>query len=291
MPRLDGTDLEVFPLCLGGNIFAWTASEQEAFAVLDAYADAGGNLIDTADAYCFWIDNGTGGESEEIIGRWRASRGKRGDVFLVTKIGQKPDRAGLSASNVRLAAEESLRRLQTDHVDLYFAHIDDEDVPLEETLGAFGELIEEGKVRHLGASNFTAPRLAEALAVSDREGLPRLTVVQPHYNLVHRDYQHELGPLCAARGLAAFPTSDWPRAFSPASTAPGRLTTEVPAPVRPAPTSTSAGSQCWRRSMTSRPRMQYRLRLSPSRGSRLSRRWLPRLPARERRSSSRTCFR
>jgi aryl-alcohol dehydrogenase (NADP+) len=204
--RLGATGIEVFPLCLGGNVFGWTAGERESFAVLDAYVAAGGNLIDTADGYSAWVEGNAGGESEEIIGRWIAARGNRDRIVLATKVGRKPDRAGLAAGNVRAAAEDSLRRLRTDYVDLYYAHADDPDVPLEEALGALDALVREGKALHLGASNYTAPRLAEALAVCDRDGLAPFVAVQPHYNLVERAaYEGDLAELCARRGLACLP--------------------------------------------------------------------------------------
>src|SRR4051794_22195732 len=173
MPAIGASDLEVFPLCLGGNVFGWTAREGEAFAVLDAYAAAGGNFLDTADSYTRWVEGSSGGESETIIGRWMASRGNRDRMVVATKVGKMPARIGLSPANIRVAADDSLRRLGTDHIDLYYAHEDDPETPIEETLAAFAELIAAGKVRYVGASNFTAPRLAESLAASDAEGLPR----------------------------------------------------------------------------------------------------------------------
>jgi aryl-alcohol dehydrogenase-like predicted oxidoreductase len=205
MARLGTSDLDVFPLCLGGNVFGWTADEDASFAVLDAYVGAGGNFVDTADSYSSFVPGHRGGESETVLGAWLA-RGNRDRVVLATKVGRAPFAPGLSAANIRSAADESLRRLQTDHIDLYYAHADDPSTPLEETLGAFAELVREGKVRHVAASNYTAPRLAEALAVSRREGLPEYVALQPHYNLVERHhYEGEPADLCVREGLACLP--------------------------------------------------------------------------------------
>jgi aryl-alcohol dehydrogenase (NADP+) len=214
MARIGSTGLDVFELCLGGNVFGWTADEQASFAVLDAYADAGGNFVDTADSYSAFAPGNSGGESETIIGNWMAARGNRDRVVVATKVARLPGREGLAADNIRAAAEESLRRLQTDHIDLYYAHIDDPDTPLEETLAAFGELVSEGKVRHIGASNYSAPRLAEALGVSQRDGLPSFVALQPKYNLVERaDYEGELEQLCEREGLACLPYFALARGF------------------------------------------------------------------------------
>src|SRR6185369_7122107 len=169
MPRLAGTDLDVFPICLGGNVFGWTADERQSFEVLDAYAAAGGNFLDTADTYSSWVPGHAGGESETIIGRWMAARGTRNRMVIATKVGMKPGLKGLSPATIRTAAEGSLQRLATDRIDLYYAHADDPDTPLVESLRAFDALVKEGKVRHIAASNYKAPRLAEALAVSRRE--------------------------------------------------------------------------------------------------------------------------
>ena len=206
MTRIASTTLDVFPLCLGGNVFGWTADEKQSFAVLDAYAAAGGNFIDTADAYSAWVAGHAGGESETILGRWMAARGNRDRMVIATKVGKLPGLAGLSAKTIRAAAEGSLRRLQTERIDLYYAHADDAATPLEETLGAFDALVREGKVRHIAASNYTAARLAEALALSKRAGLARFVALQPHYNLAHRgDYEGALAELCVRERLACFP--------------------------------------------------------------------------------------
>ncbi len=206
MTKIDSTSLDVFPLCLGGNVFGWTADETQSFAVLDAYAAAGGNFVDTADVYSAWAPGHAGGESETILGRWMAERGCRDRMVIATKVGKLPGLEGLSAKTIRAAAEGSLRRLRTDCIDLYYAHVDDSATPLEETLSAFDVLVREGKVRHIAASNHTGPRLAEALAVSRRLGVARYVALQPHYNLVHRaEYEDGLAALCTGEGLACFP--------------------------------------------------------------------------------------
>jgi aryl-alcohol dehydrogenase-like predicted oxidoreductase len=206
MKRIADTDLLVSPLCLGCNVFGWTIDEPQAFAVLDAYASAGGNFLDTADSYTAWVAGNRGGESEESIGRWMEKRGNRERLVIATKVGQAPGLEGLSASTIRRAAEASLRRLRTDRIDLYYAHVDDIHTPLEETLSAFDALVREGKVRYVAASNYSAVRLADALAVSKRDGLARYSAIQPHYNLVHRDeYEGELSELCVSQGVACVP--------------------------------------------------------------------------------------
>lgn len=204
--RIPNTDLDVFPLCLGGNVFGWTANERQSFDVLDAYLAAGGNFIDTADAYSAWVSGHSGGESETIIGRWMSDRGTRNRVVIATKVGVKTGLKGLSPATIRTAAEASLRRLAIDRIDIYYAHRDDPDTPLADSLRAFDALVREGKVRYIAASNYTAPRLAEALAVSRREGFARYIALQPHYNLVHRgEYEGELRDVCLREGLACFP--------------------------------------------------------------------------------------
>lgn len=206
MRRIEGTDLDVFPLCLGGNVFGWTADEPQSFRALDVYRDAGGNFVDTADVYSAWVPGHSGGESETIIGRWMADRRARNQMLVATKVGAAPGLKGLSGDTIRRAAEASLGRLAVDHIDLYFAHIDDASTPLEETLRAFDALVKEGKVRYVAASNYRAARLAEALAISDREGLARYVALQPHYNLVHRtDYEGDLLGLCRRAGLSCLP--------------------------------------------------------------------------------------
>lgn len=231
MTNIDGTDLDVFGLCLGGNIWGWTADQQESFAVLDAYVAAGGNFLDTADVYSSWVPGHQGGESEQVIGDWMASRGNRDRVVIATKVGFD---SGLEAANIRAKAEASLRRLRTDHIDLLYAHRDDKKTPPEETLQAFAELVSEGKVRYIAASNYSADRLSQALSVAEREGLPRYVALQPHYNLIERErYEGELAELCAREGLACLPyfalakgflTGKYrPGAQDPADTRRGRL--------------------------------------------------------------------
>jgi aryl-alcohol dehydrogenase-like predicted oxidoreductase len=196
---LGRSHLKVTPLCLGGNVFGWTADEAASFAVLDAMVGAGLNFIDTADVYSVWVPGHKGGESETVIGNWLKRSGRRNEVVIATKVGMQmaPERKGLSAAYIAQSVEGSLQRLQTDHIDLYFSHSDDATVPLEETLGAYQKLISAGKVRAIGASNYTAARLAQALEVSRKHSLPRYEVLQPHYNLYARaDYESELEPLC-----------------------------------------------------------------------------------------------
>jgi aryl-alcohol dehydrogenase-like predicted oxidoreductase len=206
MARIASTKLEVFPLTLGGNVFGWTADEKTSFAVLDAYAAAGGNFIDTADVYSAWAPGNSGGESETIIGRWLKDRGNREKMIIATKVGMHPKLSGLSPATISAAADESLRRLQTDYIDLYYAHVDDENTPLAETLRAFDQLVLDGKVRYVAASNYSAARLQEALITSDREGLVRYVALQPHYNLVERNkYEGELAELVAREGLSSIP--------------------------------------------------------------------------------------
>ncbi|MGA8480245.1 MAG: aldo/keto reductase [Chthoniobacterales bacterium] len=206
MARIGSTKLEVFPLALGGNVFGWTADEKTSFAILDAYAAAGGNFVDTADVYSAWVPGNSGGESETIIGRWLSTRGNRGEMIVATKVGMHPKFSGLSPTIIRTALEESLRRLQTDYIDLYFAHQDDENTPLEETLRAFDQLVQNGKVRYVAASNYSAARLQEALSISDRAGLVRYVALQQHYNLVERDkYEGELANVVAREGLSSLP--------------------------------------------------------------------------------------
>ncbi|MGW7569845.1 aldo/keto reductase [Streptomyces tendae] len=204
--KLGSSDLEVFPLALGGNVFGWTADQNESFAVLDAYTAAGGNFVDTADSYSAWVDGNSGGESETVLGQWLAARGNRDDVVLATKVSQHPQYPGLSAANIKAAADASLRRLGTDRIDLYYTHFDKPEVPVEEIIGALDELVKAGKVRYIAASNISAERLAASLEFSDREGLARYVALQPHYNLVSRDtYEGELRDLAEQAGLAAVP--------------------------------------------------------------------------------------
>ncbi len=201
---IGASGLEAAPLALGGNVFGWTADEPASFRILDAFVAAGFNLIDTADMYSRWAPGNQGGESETIIGRWLQRSGNRDKVLIATKVGMEmgPGDKGLSRPYIFRAVERSLRRLQTDHIDLYQSHTDDEATPLEETLGAFADLIRQGKVRATGASNYSAPRLAQALQVSRDNGLPRYECLQPLYNLCERAaFEEALAPLCVKEKL------------------------------------------------------------------------------------------
>jgi aryl-alcohol dehydrogenase-like predicted oxidoreductase len=204
--KLGSSDLEVFPLALGGNVFGWTADEAHSFEVLDAYAAAGGNFVDTADAYSAWAPGNKGGESETVIGKWLKTRGNRDSIVVATKVSQHPDYPGLSGDNIRAAADASLRRLGTDHIDLYFTHFDQPEVPVEEIIGALDELVTAGKVRHIAVSNISPERLQDSLDFSDREGLAKYVAIQPHYNLVSRDtYEGPRRDIASRTGLAAVP--------------------------------------------------------------------------------------
>lgn len=209
---LGSTGLAVSNLCLGSMQFGWTADEQASFAVLDAFAAAGGNFIDTADIYSNWARGNPGGVSEEIIGRWMRARGNRERIIIATKVRGRmwkgTDGEGLGRAHILRAAEDSLRRLQTDVIDLYQCHWPDEAVPITETLGAFSELIAAGKVRHIGASNYTPAQLTEALRASASGGLPRFETLQPHHNLVHRaEYEAELADICVREQIGVIPYS------------------------------------------------------------------------------------
>ena len=196
--------LRVSPLCFGGNVFGWTADEKTSFSLLDAWLDAGFNFVDTADVYSRWVPGHTGGESETVIGKWLRQSGKRDKVVIATKVGMDmgDGKVGLKADYIRRAVEDSLRRLQTDRIDLYQAHKDDEATPLTETLEAFAALVKEGKVRVIGASNYSAARLQEALETSKRLGLPRYETLQPLYNLYDRAvFEKDLQPLCVREGV------------------------------------------------------------------------------------------
>jgi aryl-alcohol dehydrogenase-like predicted oxidoreductase len=201
---LGRSGLDVSPICLGGNVFGWTVDESMSFRLLDAWVDAGMNFVDTADVYSRWVPGHVGGESETILGKWFRQSGKRNRVVLATKVG-KPmgdNDKGLSKAYIRRAVEASLRRLKTEVIDLYQSHDDDTSTPLEETLAAFADLIKEGKVRAIGASNYTGPRLAVALETSRRLGVPRYESLQPLYNLVEREpYESELEPVCREHGV------------------------------------------------------------------------------------------
>ncbi len=201
---LGRSGLSTPPLIFGGNVLGWTADEATSFKLLDAFMEAGFNAIDTADVYSRWAPGHSGGESETVIGKWLKRRGKRHDVLIATKVGMEKgaDGKGLSKATIMASAEASLGRLGTDVIDLYQAHADDPETPLEETLEAFASLIRQGKVRAIGASNYTAARLKDALDTSTRLGLPRYETLQPHYNLIEREiYEEALEPLCQTEGL------------------------------------------------------------------------------------------
>jgi aryl-alcohol dehydrogenase-like predicted oxidoreductase len=199
---LGHSPLSIAPLAFGGNVFGWSADETRSFELLDAFVDAGCNLIDTADVYPAWVPGNQGGESEAIIGRWLKRSGKRDKVVIATKVGKWAEQPGLSPVNLQQAVDRSLQRLQTDYIDLYLAHEDDASVLLADTLGGFARLIEQGKVRAIGASNYNAHRFAEALAVSREHNLPRYEVLQPEYNLLERaGYESELEPLMRAENI------------------------------------------------------------------------------------------
>lgn len=205
MTLLGRSDLDVFPLALGGNVFGWTADRDSSFEILDAFVAGGGNFIDTADSYSAWIPGNSGGESETIIGEWLASR-KPSGVTVATKVSQHPDFRGLSAKNVRAAAEASLRRLGVDTIDLYYAHFDDADTPLEETVAAFGQLVADGLVRHTAVSNYSADRIRSWVSIAQDAGTAQPIAVQPHYNLVHRnDVENEIIPVAEEFGLSLVP--------------------------------------------------------------------------------------
>jgi aryl-alcohol dehydrogenase-like predicted oxidoreductase len=199
--RLGQSSLQVSPIAFGCNVFGWTVDEKTSFALLDAWVDAGFNFLDTADVYSRWHPGNSGGESETIIGKWLKARGNREKVVLATKLGieMAPGKKGLSRAYMQSAVEASLQRLQTDHIDLYQSHRDDPETPIEETLSAYADLIKQGKVREIGASNFSADRLAASLKISTDKGLPRYQSLQPHYNLVERtEFEGPLEDLCLA---------------------------------------------------------------------------------------------
>ncbi len=216
--KLGRTDLLVTPLCLGGNVFGWTADESSSFAVLDAYIDGGGNFIDTADSYSAWLPGHVGGESESILGHWMSTRKNRSRVIIATKVGSRmgtaPNAQGLSRRYIMEEVEASLKRLQTDYIDLYQAHRDDPNTPLDETMAAFDDLVRQGKVRYVGASNYTAERLQEALQVSTQHNYVRYESFQPPYSLVNRaDYERDIEPLCVEQGLGVITYSSLASGF------------------------------------------------------------------------------
>ena len=207
MTVIGSSDLDVFPLGLGGNTFGWTSDKETSFAVLDAFVAGGGNHIDSADSYSAWVPGNSGGESESIIGEWLAARGNRESVIIGTKVGRKPDVRGISRSNVLAAADASLARLKTDYIDLYYVHGDDNpDLPLDETVSVFHDLQQAGKIRYVALSNFTAPRLREWFSIATAAGYAPPVAFQPHYNLMERtEYESSLAPTVAEFGLGVLP--------------------------------------------------------------------------------------
>jgi aryl-alcohol dehydrogenase-like predicted oxidoreductase len=222
MITIPESDLVVHPLCLGSNIFGGNATEAESHLVLDAYRSHGGNFIDTADMYNQWVEGHVGGESESVIGSWMKSRGNRADMVIATKVSKMDRRPGLSAKNIFAACEESLDRLQTDYIDLYYSHSDDETVSLEETLGAYAQLIAEGKVRYIAASNFTPARVRESIKFSEDNNLPSYIAVQDQYNLIDRTpYESEMAATVADLGISNIPFYGIARGFLTGKYRPG----------------------------------------------------------------------
>ncbi|MGH2506689.1 MAG: aldo/keto reductase [Ktedonobacteraceae bacterium] len=217
MPNLGHTELNVTPLCFGGNIFGWTVDEHASFEILDTYVAEGGNFIDTADVYSAWAPGHHGGESETILGEWMHRRNNRSHIIMATKVGtlNKAGRGSvLSRDHILHAVDDSLRRLRTDYIDLYFAHADDPATPLEETLGTFADLIRAGKVRAIGASNYTAERMREALSICEAHDYPHFEVQQPRYNLLSRDdYEGVLQQFCTEQQVSVLPYSSLASGF------------------------------------------------------------------------------
>jgi len=221
MLTIPETDLVVHPLCLGGNVFGWTADEKQSHEVLSAYASHGGNFIDTADVYSEWKEGNKGGESETIIGTWLQSR-DRTKFVIATKVAKLSTRAGLRPENIIAACNDSLKRLQTDYIDIYYSHHDDAEVPIAETLGAYAQLISEGKIRYIAASQHTGPRLQEALNISKEQGLPTYIALQDQYNLMERNpFESEQQAVLATNGLSALPFFSLARGFLSGKYRPG----------------------------------------------------------------------
>ena len=221
MITLPKTELRVHPLCLGGNVFGFSADVKNSEDVLSYYFDNGGNFVDTADMYSQWAPGHVGGESETIIGNWMKKRANRGQMVIATKVAKLDTRPGLKAANIAAACEDSLRRLQTDYIDLYYAHQDDLDTPIEETLGAFDSLMRAGKVRYIAASNFTATRLQESLEISKKLGLASYVACQDQYNLMDRDYETSLRDTVEKNGLSEIPFYGLARGFLSGKYRPG----------------------------------------------------------------------
>jgi aryl-alcohol dehydrogenase-like predicted oxidoreductase len=221
MIKLSNTDLTIYPLCLGGNVFGYSADKENSEAVLSFYADNGGNFIDTADMYSQWAPGHIGGESETIIGTWMKKRGNRSQMVVATKVSKLDTRPGLKAENIVAACDDSLRRLQTDYIDLYYAHQDDPNTPIEETLSTFDSLIKSGKVRYIAASNFTAARLQESLDISKKLGLASYVACQDQYNLMDRDFEKTLRDTVDKNGLSEIPFYGLARGFLSGKYRPG----------------------------------------------------------------------
>ncbi|WPQ65572.1 aldo/keto reductase [Chitinophaga sancti] len=202
------TDLQVAPINFGGNVFGWTLDEKQSFEILDAFVNAGYNFIDTADTYSWWVEGHKGGESEAIIGKWMKARNNRDKVVIATKVGSqnKEHKEDVSRAHILKSVDESLQRLQTDHIDLYYTHFDDNVTPVEETLSAYDDIIKAGKVRYIAASNLTPERLTESLKLAEEKGLPRYQALQPHYNLVERaNFETKYQPIAQQYGLSVMP--------------------------------------------------------------------------------------
>ena len=208
------TELSVYPLCLGGNVFGWSADGAQSYDVLDAYTSHGGNFIDTADVYSEWKDGNSGGDSEAIIGSWLKKRGNRSDVVIATKVAKLSTQPGLGAANIKAAVDESLKRLQSEYIDIYYAHEDDQNTPLEETLGAFDEIVKSGKVRYISASNYNSARLKEAIEISKANNFVQYIAIQNHYNLLERkEYESDMAPALKELGLSGIPFFALARGF------------------------------------------------------------------------------
>ena len=219
---IPATTLDVYPLCLGGNVFGWSANASQSQGVLDAFTAGGGNFIDTADVYSEWVDGNIGGESETIIGNWMKARGNRHQLVIATKVAKLSTRPGLRPENIIAACNDSLKRLQTDHIDLYYSHHDDKDVPIAETLGTYQTLINEGKIRYIGASQHTGARLQQALDIATAENLPKYICLQDHYNLMERNpFESEQQEVLKKNNISALPFYSLARGFLTGKYRPG----------------------------------------------------------------------
>ena len=228
MIKLNKTELEVSKLCFGGNVFGWTADETQSQALLNRFLELGGNFIDTADVYSAWKEGNNGGESETIIGNWIASKGNRDQVVIATKVAMLESRKGLSAKNIVLACDDSLRRLKTDYIDIYYAHSDDLETPLEETLEGFNSLVTSGKVRYIAASNYTFDRLGEALKISEENNFAKYIALQNRYSLVAREpYESDGQRSVVEYGVSGLPYSTLGSGFLSGKYRPGAPVTSA----------------------------------------------------------------